>query len=335
MKTKYNNFSRRKTPWDNKEELTPLEDFIKSKYLDSFRHKHPKLTETDEANLLNTFEITKCRCCESEKIVKRGFTKNGLQRYFCNACKKSFTITTNTIFEDHKISITEWIEYCLDIFNYLSLNATSKTNKNSVTTTKYWLKKLFLVISEIQEEIVLEGTVQIDETFYPVVQSDRTIKDGKMLRGLSKDQFCIAVGYDGKHVFASVEGMGKPSQKKAWDTYGNHIKEESLLIHDKEKSHIILVKKLKLKEEIYDSNEIKKLEDKNNPLNEINQICNRLKQFLNAHSGFDRENLQDYINLFCFIYNPPKTNLEKVEKLLSSAIHVTKSLKFRDCFRIK
>ena len=34
--------SRRRTPWDGKEILTPILSFIKSYYLDSYNRKHPR-----------------------------------------------------------------------------------------------------------------------------------------------------------------------------------------------------------------------------------------------------------------------------------------------------
>ena len=335
MKTKYRNTSRRRTPWGSKENLTPLEDFIRTKYLDTFNYRHPKLAETSESELLNSYPVHECRICHSSHIVKRGFTKNGLQRYKCHDCKKTFTATTNTLFQDHKISISEWIEFCLEIMSYESTSAVSKNNKNSYTTSKYWLHKLFILLEDSQKHIILKGRVEIDETYFPVMERDRTKRNGKKLRGLSKDQYCIAIGYDGKYVYAAVEGKGKPSQKKTLKAYENHIEEKSLLIHDKEKSHRILVKKLSLEEEVYDSNELKKLEDKDNPLKEVNHICYLLKRFLRAHGGFSRDELEDYINLFCFIYNPPEEKLEKVKKLLDSAMHFTKSIKFRDLYTEK
>jgi hypothetical protein len=45
-----------------------------------------------------------------------------------------------------------------------------------------------------------------------------------------------------------------------------------------------------------------------------------LKLFLNAHSGFIREDLQDYLNLFCFVMNPPRDKHKKVEKFLLMAV---------------
>lgn len=332
MKNKYRNTSRRKTPWDQSCELSPLEVFIKSNYLDTFNTKHPRLMNTNEAVLLNSFEVYFCKHCTSSLIVKRGHTKNGIQRYVCKECGRTFNILTNTLFDNHKISVTEWIEFCLNIFRYESISVTSKTNKNSFNTSKYWLHKLFLVLEDIQDCIVLQGTVQIDETFFSVIKSDKIMKDGKQLRGLSKNQHCIGIGYDGTNVYAHLEGFGKTSQKKTMETFYCHIKQGSHLIHDKEKSHRILVNKLQLIDEVYDANDLKKLDDKDNPLDPINNQCDLLKRFLSAHNGFDREDFQNYLNLFCFIQNPPYAKLEKVEILLNSAIHLTKSLKYRDFY---
>ena len=38
--------------------------------------------------------------------------------------------------------------------------------------------------------------------------------------------------------------------------------------------------------------------------------------FLNAHSGFSRDDLQNYLNLYSFVINPPSDHLEKVEKII-------------------
>lgn len=123
--------------------------------------------------------------------------------------------------------------------------------------------------------------------------------------------------------------------KKTKDTFINHIKPGSHLIHDKEKSHKILIKELKLSDESYDANKLKKCKDKDNPLNPINRQCYLLKRFLRSHPGFSRDDIQHYINLYCFISNPPADKLEKVEMVLNSAIHLTKSLRYRDFYASK
>ena len=118
--------SRRKTPWDNVKDLSNTQKFISDKYYDNYNIKHPKLVETNEAKIINSILISNCRNCNSNNIIKKGKTNNGIQMYYCKSCKKRFTPTLNTLFENHKISITEWIEFSLDIFNYGSITLTSK-----------------------------------------------------------------------------------------------------------------------------------------------------------------------------------------------------------------
>lgn len=181
MTIKYKrNLSRRKTPWDNLENLTPMQELIKDRYIEAYDVRHPSITDSKEVNLLNSLNVELCKLCSSANIQKYGHTKAGIQRYFCNDCKHSFTPITNTIFDNRKISITEWIEFCLDIFRYESITVTSKTNKNASTTTKYWLKKLFLILEDYQKNIILKGDkVYIDETFFSVIESKKILKDGK------------------------------------------------------------------------------------------------------------------------------------------------------------
>ena len=328
--------SRKKTPWDNQQDISPLETFIKDKYKTNYIYKHSTPDDLNEIKLLNSYGLTNCKYCHSKMIIKRGKSKSGLQRYKCLECEQSFTIITNTIFMDHKLSITEWIEYTLAILNYSSINLVSKVNKNAMNTSIYWLNKIFLLLKDYLDNIELTGDVWLDETFYKVINADiDRKKDTKEYRGLSHNQYCIGIACDNKNVYAKLEGVGKTSKVKTLNTFENHIKPNSTLIHDKEKSHNGLISKLSLNNEAYKSTELKKLKDKNNPLNKVNKQCDLLKKFLNSHSGFNRENIQDYINLFCFIQNPPHNKLKKVEILLDLALNKELILKYRDLFKSK
>lgn len=109
--------------------------------------------------------------------------------------RKRFNILTGTLLDNHKISISEWIEFCLNLFRHDSFSSTSANNKNSTTTTAYWTKKLFLLFEDYTEGIVLTGNVYIDETYYNEKASNRTLRNGKELRGISKNKYCIAMGF--------------------------------------------------------------------------------------------------------------------------------------------
>ena len=160
-------------------------------------------------------------------------------------------------------------------------------------------------------------------------------ENGNLLRGLSRNQICVGVATDKKHTICFVEGFGKPSQKRSYDTFKDHIASGSTLIHDKENTHKKLVAELNLKSVSYSSSDLKGLADSENPLDPVNRIHCLLKMFLNAHSGFCRDEIQDYLNLYSFVINSPNDHLEKVEKIINLVFENPKSLKYRDQFGSK
>jgi hypothetical protein len=324
--------SRRKTPWDAENELTPTQEFLKTHYRERYMARHPKLSETGEAELINSFIPVHCPYCRSTQFNKRGFTANRIQRYSCS-CGQRFLPTTNTIFDCHKIAISEWMEYCLNLFRYVSINADSWNNKNAFSTSRYWLEKLFMTLADYQQNIVLSGMVWLDETYYPVISSQIDRKeDGSKYRGLSHNQICIGAATDKENIVCFVEGTGKPSQRKTFEAFSNHIATGSTLVHDNEATHKKLVSTLGLKSQEYSAKDLKGLKDSENPMNPINRIHDSLKKFLNAHSGFNRDSLQGFLNLFAFVRNPPHEALEKVAKIVDLVFENPKSLRYREQF---
>lgn len=326
--------SRRVTPWDGGNNLNPTQAFLKKNYDERYSNHHRRVEESDESDMVNYYIPVKCPFCESEEFKKNGYTKSGVQRYKCT-CNKAFLPTTGTIFDDHKLSVSEWMEYCLNLFRHVSILADSWSNKNAFKTSRYWLQKLFLTLDGVQNNIVLSGDVWLDETFYSVISEDIVRNgDGHKLRGLSNNQICIGVATDKQHTIFLVEGTGKPSQKKTHDTFITHIEPGSKLIHDKESAHKRLVNVLALESITYDSKGLKGLLDKDNPLYPVNRAHAILKMFLNSHSGFNRENLQGYLNLFAFVTNPPDEMLAKVEYVINVAFQNPKVLRYRKFYGI-
>jgi len=328
-----NRQSRRRTPWDGNDDLTPVQQYIRTQYLARYEERHPTLKEANEAELINSYVPTVCPFCGASDFMRYGTDSNGIQRYKCGVCGQRFRPTTGTIFDSRKIPISEWIEYCLNIIRYVSLNADSMNNRNAFSTSKYWLEKLFLTLRGTQDDIVLTGTVWLDETYYAVLMRDKERReDGELLRGLSRNQICIGVATDKKHTVCLSEGYGQPTQKTSIEAFKDHIEPGSVLIHDKDTTHKRLVKKLSLVSKSYSSRELKGLADSENPLNPVNRIHSLLKMFLNAHSGFNRDELQRYLDLYAFVINPPDEPLEKVEKILNLAFQQPQSLRYREQF---
>lgn len=324
--------SRKATPWDGMTDLTPTEEYIRDHHQEHYRIHHQTLGEDMESSLLNSRKPERCSYCGSKDFIRFGHNASGVQVYRCRSCGRRFTVLTGTIFDSHKIPISEWIEFLYNLFSFVSLTADSWNNKNAFTTSKYWLEKVFLLVGEYQKGIKLKGDVVLDETFYPVRSEETVWKDGKKLRGLSVNQICIGVACDNEHVFCVLEGKGKPSQGKTWSAFKDHIENGSVLIHDKENAHKTLVSGLGLTSMSYDAREIKKLDDRDNPLERVNRIHFLLKRFFMAHSSFKREYIGGFIDLFSFVMNPPSEKLEKVKVLLDLGLTHAQILRFRDDF---
>jgi len=326
--------SRRKTPWDEKESRTPMQEFLSNHYKEHYAERHPALSETGEAELINSYIPEKCPYCESVLFKKSGFTTNGVQRYKCS-CRQTFTSITRTVFDNHKISLSEWMDYLLNIFRYVSINADSWNNRNTFKTSRYWLEKLFLVLEPYQQSLIFDNKVWFDETFYSVRSEDiaRT-EEGSKLRGLSSNQMCIGVLCDKTQTMCLFEGYGKPTQKKTYELFGSHIEKGATIIHDKESAHKKLVRALELKSISYDSKELKGMPDKDNPLERVNRVHYLLKSFLYAHRSFDRDSVQGYLNLFSFVMNPPSNHLEKVENFLDLVFKNPITLRYREFYGV-
>lgn len=321
--------SLKSLPWDEKEDPSATEKLLSSTIHEWHKLRHQSASE-DELEFINQIPVSACPYCGADKIIKKGF-RNGIQKYKCQVCNRKFDALTNTIFEDRKIPLQKWIEYLLYIFEYHSIHSSSRDNRNAESTGRYWLYKVFAVLKNIQKNVMLSGTVYIDEMFFPVVKHETVLKDGKQLRGISRNKICVATGCDcNGNVLLVVEHTSKPSIKSTWNAYGSHIEPGSHLIHDEEKSHSVLIKRLNLTEAKYNSKELKKLEDKDNPLDPVNNLHDLSKRFMRQHGGFNRDELQDWMNLLWFIFSRPENRYEKVGKFLEMAISSPLKVKYRD-----
>lgn len=281
--------------------------------------------------MINSFKSKRCHLCGSENFIAYGHTKNGIQRYKCLDCGRSFTMTTNTIFDGHKIPLREWIDYLKALFNYDSYSNIADYDRDSLNTIIYWTNKVLLLLKDYTDDIVLEGRVYLDETFYSVRSEDLKFKDdGTRPRGLSTNKICIGIACDSHNTYDKVEGLAKTSMSRTKAAFMGHIREGSTLIHDKEKAHNILIRDLGLKSIVYDSRTIDRLDDSENPLYKINRKCFYLKEFLNSHKSFKRRKLQDLIDLFLFISNPPYDQDAKIDLILNLAFDKLIHLKYHD-----
>ena len=318
-------------PWDKNKEITEAEAMVSDTIHEWYDAKH-RTVSVKEIELINSREVLNCPKCGSVEFIKYGKDRNGIQRYRCSECQSLFTKLTNTIFDSRKIPITEWIEYLIHLFEFHSVSTSSRDNRNALSTGRYWLIKVFEVLKDYQKDIVLSNTIYLDETYFSVMPKDIVRgADGKKLSGISRNKLGVAVAFDEDGKFLLIcTNTSKPSDKSTWKALGSHIKEGSTLIHDGERSHGILIRKLNLKSVVYRTDNTRTMEDKDNPLDPINKIHALAKRFMKSHGGYDRGNLQDWMNLICFVLSRPENRYEKIVKFIEMALDSPARVKYRD-----
>lgn len=325
------------TPWDDVPEdvISPAELLVRDSQRSMYMFRHHSFD--GDIAFLNSYERNACPRCGVLSPVKFGHFSSGLQRYRCSACKKTFTPATGTVFDDRKLPLSAWSDFVIQAVSYESINAMTREDRRSETTTPYWMAKLFSVLEGVQDDVVLAGTTWIDETYWPVAAKDAAMSlSGKHMRGLSRNQICIGVGIDdsGNSLFI-CEGFGKTNRNATEAAFSNHIAPKSTLVHDMERAHEALVGPLGLVSQRHNATLLKGVTDELNPLNPVNRMCFLLKTFLRSHSGFNRDTLQGYLNLFWVAVNPPDDKLEKAAFVLDRAMTFPKTLRYREFYPTK
>ena len=302
---------------------------VKSTVEEWAEQKHPK-TSWEERKMLNSLPPGPCPRCGWPHPIRWGKTRDGIARYRCPLCGRTFGPLTGTLFDSHKIPASEWVEYLVNLVEYESVRQSGLTNMNSISTGRYWSIKLFEALDGVQDGIVLFGDVYVDETYFKVVPSGLTIVSGRRLRGISRDCVCVAtaVSRDG---FVLIHcGNGKPSGQRILEALGSHIARGSRLIHDGENSHRALVVALGLDEEVHPTSETDGLPDSLNPLDPVNELHGFLKKFMSRHGAFDREYMQGWLDLFHEVHSCFGDAHAFVERVLRRVISCRKVLRYRD-----
>ena len=288
----------------------------------------PKAVATNHPPII----IEKCPHCGSVRIRKCGKRKDGVQTYQCldPSCGKRFNPLTNTVFDSRKIPLTEWAEYLIHLFEYHSVSSAASDNRNADATGFYWLEKVFIVLRGYQDSVMLGDLVWIDETYVSEKRSKLVLgKDGKKLKGLSRNQRCVYCATDGRSATLVAGGSGKPSRKGATRAYLPHIQGFSHVVHDGERAHIPTILATGSTHTVVPTWMTKGARDEDNPMEKINKVHRFFKRFLSRHIGFERSSLQDWANLFAFVWNGPSEPKIKAMVFISMAVRMPGLLRYR------
>ncbi|MBE7072853.1 MAG: IS1 family transposase, partial [Ruminococcaceae bacterium] len=109
-----------------------------------------------------------CIFCEGSHVVKNGKRKDGIQRFLCRDCKRSFIPSSCSVTSGTRKNLSVWAQYLKCMSDKKTLKETAEECSISVTTAFYWRHKILDALQEVTDRVCLDGTVEADETFFNV-----------------------------------------------------------------------------------------------------------------------------------------------------------------------
>ena len=241
-----------------------------------------------------------CPECGSADVWLDGLTEQNRARYKCPSCNVRFSALTGTIFASAKLPLHKIMKIVEVMCHNASLRLIELTCEVSHSTAFLWRHKVFATVGGWQDKVVLSGRVWIDEMYFSDTRIER--EEGAMRkRGLSKDKVCVVVAIDswGK-AMAVVSENGKPSTGRINAALEKHIKKGSVIVHDCEKAHSALVKKLELVDERYKANTADPMYLEQMEL--VNHLCSWIRRYVERFACMKSDNLQAYLDWFIYLH---------------------------------
>ena len=90
-----------------------------------------------------------CIYCEGSHVVRNGKLKDGVQRFFCRDCKKSFIPSSCSITSGTRKNLSVWAQYLKCMSYKKTLKETAEGCSISVTTAFYWRHKILDALKEV------------------------------------------------------------------------------------------------------------------------------------------------------------------------------------------
>jgi len=275
-----------------------------------------------------------CTLCGSLNVKKDGHRKDkyNTQKYFCNDCKHYFTITTNSIVSGTRKDLTTWQKYINCMMNGFTVRQSADECGIHKNTAFRWRHKILDALTNMMNEVELDGIVEADETYFKqsfkgnhkksktfVMPRKRHSRGGKSKkRGLSKDKVCVpcAVNKDGLSV-GKPATLGKPTVSTMHKVFDGRITSSAILCTDGEKAYQKFSKDNKIELVQIAGGKGKK---GNYHIQHINNYHSRLKDFIKKFNGVSTKYLGNYIVWHNFVNFAHDSRENKEEIMLNYAI---------------
>jgi transposase-like protein len=246
-----------------------------------------------------------CPYCKSTNQTP---TKTG-NRYHCNNCNTSFSVTVGTIFHKTKCDLQKWFLAISLVLNAKKGYAARQLGRDiEVTKDTAWYMLMRIRKAFVEYPELLEGIVEADETYVGGKNKNRH-SDKKTKGGQGRG------GEDKTPVIGILQRGGKVIARKAKDVSGKtlrsfinqNVKQDSTISTDEWRGYNGLEKRFKRLIVAHGLGEYVKGEGHTNGLENFWSLFKR--GFVGQYHQLSNKYLNKYVTEFCFRYNN-RTNLD-------------------------
>lgn len=282
-----------------------------------------------------------CPHCGQTHVVKNG-TKNGLQRYMCKDCKKSFVISVNTILFSTKKDLSTWEKYIDCMMDKMTLRACARVCDINLTTAFEWWHKILDALQNMAESVSLSEIIEGDECFFHVSYkgNHKNSKNFQMprkshkrgnathTRGISRELVCVPcmINREGLSI-AKATNLGRVTTKTLHNLFDGRIDAtNSIVVTDSHKAYPRFAKESGL-------THVGLLPKKSvcgvYSIQHINSYHSELKRFIEGFKGVSSKYLNNYLVYNNFV-NYAKESYEDKRDILQRFCFTTVKKNMKD-----
>lgn len=282
-----------------------------------------------------------CPRCGRTHVVRNGHRPDGIQRYVCKDCGKSFVVSSNTIVEGTRKSLDVWRKFMACMMRGMSIRETAAECGIHRNTAFYWRHKVLDALRKMMAGRALDGIVEMDETFFDVsYKGNHKKSDFEMpraphkrggqthLRGVSHEKVCVpcAISRTGL-AYAKSANLGRASAKSIESVFGGIISSDSTLVTDKHNAYVRFANK--------GGHELVQLKGKESRkgiynVQRVNAYHGSLKRLMRNFDGVSTKYLDNYLAWHAFLSYGKDEASDKVATLARGVLSERLTVRCRD-----
>lgn len=266
-----------------------------------------------ERRLEISYECPKCNSAVGHRIEERFIWQ-------CANCRHQIYLTANTVFDNSKLELRKWyFAAFLMVSSKAGISAKELQSQIGVTYKTAWYvhRRLREAMQTANDKYTLKGTVTMDEAYFTGSENaDTPLKRG---RGTNKSKVIVAVSLtdDDKPKYARMKVVDNFRAKTIEDFAEKYIEKGSNIITDGFKSY----KSQPLKNSYFVEYNVASADNPLSKLKWLHTFISNAKAFiLGTFHGLKAQDLQLYLDEFCYRFNRRYISHLTFDKLINSAI---------------